>query len=173
MSHTMRGTLLSLLLLLFCAHGCKQEETEFQGRPLSEWLEQAQSKDRRARMAAYDALRGFPTDESALRTLKEALANPQTPLDEKLVAARSLYRATSDAELVTEPVRSALRARAQAKTNNYPIKEIDDLVFWMREKARPLVPDLQYARDHVTGRDAASRKTRDDFDRIISSIPQS
>jgi hypothetical protein len=166
------GLLLISCLMACLAGGCgRTEEPEFDGKPLGEWLEQAKGRDAAARLRAYDALAAFPGNNKALDVLRTVAADEGVPPPERLVAARDLFRATGDAGPVVNFARSAIRKEAESPTGLRSTKEVDELIFWLGARARPLAPDLQAAHDNLPGRDAKSVARRRDLQRIIKDIP--
>jgi hypothetical protein len=163
---------LLLVLVLVGVVGCGRDEPKYGAKPLSEWVEQARAKVYRERVEAYDALGRFSGNETAIKTLEEVVKNEATSPGERILAARSLYRATGDAERVIAPVRAAIRKEADSPSGFQSTKEVDELVFWLGAKAQPLTADLQYAQGKIAGRDAASKKRREEIQQVASGIPK-
>ena len=167
----MMRTVLSVVLV-WAAAGCSGEaEPEHFDRPLSEWVSQATGKDPSLRLKAYDALAAFPHEKAAITTLEAVAHGDTAPPAERIAAAKSLYRATGDAERVLGSVRAAIRKEADSGGGFHSTKPVEDLVFWLGPRARPLVPDLQYAQGKIPGRDAASVMRRQAVQKAIDAIP--
>src|SRR4051794_9710365 len=152
--------------------GCRrEEEPEFDGKTLSEWVSQAKGQGQPLRLAAYDGLGSFPQDATAARTLEEVLNNESASTVERIAAGKNLFRVTGDADKVIGPLRAVIRKEADAASGLQSTKEVEALVFWLGTRAQPLVPDLRYARDKIRGRDAASNGRREAIDKVINAIP--
>src|SRR5689334_1085503 len=152
--------------------GCgRSEEPEIDGKPLGEWVDQAKGRDVAARLRAYDALGAFPNNSRAIDALRTVAADETVTPPERLVATKDLFRATGDPGPSVEFARSAIRKESESPTGLSSTKEVDDLIFWLGARARPLTPDLQAAHDALRTRGAATAPRRRDLQRIIKDIP--
>jgi hypothetical protein len=168
----MRVGLIIACVMACLTGGCgRTEEPEFDGRPLSEWVEQARGRDSPARLRAYDALAAFTNNRTAVEVLRTAAADDNTPSPERLVAAKDLFRATGDPAPTLEFARSAIRKEAETPGGLGSTRELDELIFWLGARARPLAADLQAAHDTLRVRDAATAARRRELQKIIKSIP--
>jgi hypothetical protein len=168
----MRSGLIIAFVMACLAGGCgRTEEPEFDGKPLSEWVEQARGRDASARLRAYDGLAAFTNNRAAVDVLRQVAADEAVLPPERLVAAKDLFRATGDPAPSLEFARSAIRKEAETPAGLSSIKEVDELIFWLGARARPLAPDLQAAHDTLRPRDAATAERRRDLERINKSIP--
>ncbi len=167
-----RGLIITCLTACL-AGGCgRTEEPEFDGKPLGEWVQQARGRDAAARLGAYDALAAFPNNGTAVDVLRGAAADENMLPQERLVAAKDLFRATGDAAPAVEFARSAIRKEAETPGGLSSTKEVDELIFWLGARAQPLAPDLQAAYDTLRPRDAASAARRRDLQKTLKSIPK-
>jgi hypothetical protein len=167
----MRVGLLTCLLVGLVGGCGRTEEPEFDGKPLGEWVEQARGRDAAARLRAYDALGAFPNNGRAVEVLRAVAADETVTPSERLVATKDLFRATGDAGPAVEFARSAIRKESESPTGLSSMKEVDELIFWLGARARPLTPDLQAAHDALRTRGAATAPRRRDLQRIIKDIP--
>jgi hypothetical protein len=163
--------------LITCLVGCflvgcgRTEEPEFDGKPLGEWVEQARGRDAAARLRAYDALGAFPHERRAVDVLRAVAADEGGLPPERLVATKDLFRATGDAEPVVEFARSAIRKEAETPSGLSSTKEVEELIFWLGARARPLAADLQAAHDTLPALDPKSAAKRRELQRILKTIP--
>src|SRR3954454_22463948 len=89
------------------AGGChREEEPEFDGKTLSEWVSQAKGQGQPLRLAAYDGLGSFPQDKTAAGTLEGVLKDDRASTVERVAAGKNLFRVTGDADKVIGPVRA-------------------------------------------------------------------
>jgi len=137
------------LVLAVSAPGCDDDKSisRFEGQTVNEWISQSQQRNSARRVTAYHALRAFPDNKEAMALLERALSDDAVPFPERLVAAQSLYRATGDSGRVVPKAGEIIRAEADGTAGGpYSTKELEDLVFWLGANAKPLVPQIEYAR---------------------------
>jgi len=72
---------------------------------------------------------------------------------------------------VIAPATAAIEAQFARTPPDPATKELEDLVFWLGARAKPLVPTLQRARTRIVARDEASVRARQALLKIIQSIP--
>jgi len=167
---------LLLLSLTAClAIGCDGgNPAKFDGQTVDEWIAQAKNGKSAERTAALRALRAFASDKDAIALLERTVSDDHAAYSERLIAAQSLYRATGKSDKILSPVGQAIRKQADASNgNDYATKDLEELVFWLGANARPLIPDIEYARSKVNprlGRPAAA--TREQLDRLLRDIPK-
>src|SRR4051812_47183665 len=115
MRHPHLFTLLLAIAVAAGVAGCgRDEEPEFDGKTLGEWVSQAKGQGQPMRLAAYDGLGSFPQDATAARTLEEVLNNESASTVERIAAGKNLFRVTGDANKVLGPVRAVIRKEADA-----------------------------------------------------------
>src|SRR3954468_23084516 len=79
-------------LIACLAGGCgRSEEPEIDGKPLSEWVDQARGRDAPSRLRAYDALAAFTNNQTAIDVLRKTAADEAVLPQERLVAAKDLF----------------------------------------------------------------------------------
>src|SRR4051794_28856033 len=155
-------------LIACLAGGCgRSEEPEIDGKPLSEWVDQARGRDAPSRLRAYDALAAFTNNRTAVDVLRKTTADEAVLPQERLVAAKDLFRATGDPAPTLEFARAAIRKEAETPTGLSSTKEVDELIFWLGARARPLAADLQSAHDTFRPRDRAAAARRLELQKII------
>jgi len=166
--------LLVFLLGAFLSSGCGDgDPTQFDGQTASEWIAQAKNGNSSSRVAAIRALRAFPGDKDAIALLERVLSDDVASYAERLSAAQSLYRATGKTDKVLPKTAEVIRKQADVSSGSeYSTKDLEELVFWLGVNARPLVPDIEYARSKVNlrlGPGAAATKAQ--LDRILRDMP--
>lgn len=169
----MRAGLIIGCVMACLAGGCgRTEEPEFDGKPLGEWVEQAKGRDAPARLRAYDALAAFANNRTAVDVLRTVAADEGVLPQERLVAAKDLFRATGDPTPTLDFARSAIRKEAETSAGLSSTKEVDELIFWLGARARPLAADLQAAHDTLRPRNRAAAVRRLELQKIIKNIPE-
>jgi hypothetical protein len=176
MTRRRTSPLLVTLVLAVCVPlGCEDgDPAQFDGQSVREWIAQAKAGNTSSRVAALRALRAFPGDKDAIALLERVLSDDAAAYVERLAAAQSLYRATGKTDKVVPQVGQAVRKQADASGGNeYLTKDLEELVFWLGVNARPLIPDIEYARSKVNPRlGPGPAATRAELDRILRDIPK-
>jgi hypothetical protein len=169
-------SLLLIFLLGVCVPlGCDDgDPAKFDGQSAAEWVAQAKTGNSASRVTALRALRAFPGDKDAIALLERVLSDDAATYGERMAAAQSLYRATGKADNVVPQVAKALRKQADAsRGGEYLTKDLEELVFWLGANARPLIPDIEYARSKVNPRlGPGPAATKAQLDRILRDIPK-
>jgi hypothetical protein len=166
------GLVTLLCLGVLCGTGCKKKSEEVDGRTLEEWIAASCSSDANLRQKAYVALRSWPKDKSAQEAVLTAVRQSNYPSPERYTAALNLFRMTGKADDLIEPLQAAITSQFNATVKNQSTKELEDLIFWLEARAKPLIPTLKQARSSLQGQDPASVNARAGLTRVIKSIPE-
>ena len=91
----------------------------------------------------------------------------------KVYQLARLYRATGKTDKIVPAVGRAIRQQSDAATGGeFATKDLEELIFWLGANARPLIPDIEYARSKANPRlGPGPAATRAQLDRILQDIP--
>jgi len=78
---------------------------------------------------------------------------------------------TGTPDVAVDVAKTTIESQFGAMARDPSTRELEDLIFWLGARAKPLLPTLRQARSRLTGQDRTSFDARAGLTRCIQSVP--